>query len=186
MPPRCGTGCPLSLAAVPRSPPPDAVEASSPRGAQSLRTAPGSSFVSVCQRSIFLSLFFRQSNQCFSLSPLALIPSTTPPGERQRGEVGGHLPARHTRTHWGTPGHAGHPTPKEEFGSERGSRDRGQCHLAKISGTRPALPDAPLTYEVIRFPDVVVPHGDFQGLFGQVAVLYLIAELLWGEQEPSG
>lgn len=89
----------------------------------------------------------------------------------------------HTR---GTPGHAGHPTPKEELGSERGSRDRGQCRLAKISGTRPALPDAPLTYEVIRFPDVVVPHGDFQGLFGQVAMLYLIAELLWGEQEPSG
>lgn len=50
-----------------------------PRGAQSLRMAPGSSLVSVCQRSIFLSLFFRQSNQCFSRSPLALIPNTTPP-----------------------------------------------------------------------------------------------------------
>lgn len=46
---------------------------------QSLRTAPGSSLVSVCQRSIFLSLFFRQSNQCLSRSPLALIPNTTPP-----------------------------------------------------------------------------------------------------------
>lgn len=55
-----------------------------PRGAQSLRTAPGSSLVSVCQRSIFLSLFFRQSNQCFSRSPLALIPNTTPPWERDR------------------------------------------------------------------------------------------------------
>lgn len=70
---------------------PEAVELR-PRGAQSLRTAPGSSLVSVCQRSIFLSLFFRQSNQCFSLSPLALIPNTTPPweGDRERERsVGG-------------------------------------------------------------------------------------------------
>lgn len=46
---------------------------------QSLSTAPGSSLVSVCQRSIRLSLFFRQSNQCFRRSPLALMPRTTPP-----------------------------------------------------------------------------------------------------------
>lgn len=39
---------------------------------------------------------------------------------------------------------------------------------------------APLTYEIVRFPDIVVPHCDFQGLFRQVAVLYLIAELLLG------
>lgn len=59
--------------------------------AQSLSTAPGSSLVSVCQRSIFLSLFFRQSNQCLSRSPLALIPNTTPPweGDRERERCGG-------------------------------------------------------------------------------------------------
>jgi len=39
---------------------------------------------------------------------------------------------------------------------------------------------APLTYEVVRFPDVVVPHCDFQGLFRQVAMLYLVAKLLLG------
>lgn len=48
---------------------------------QSLSTAPGSSLVSVCHRSILLSLFFRQSNQCFRRSPLALMPRTTPPAE---------------------------------------------------------------------------------------------------------
>lgn len=53
---------------------------------QSLSTAPGSSLVSVCQRSIRLSLFFRQSNQCFRRSPLALMPRTTPP---TRGELRG-------------------------------------------------------------------------------------------------
>ncbi len=52
------------------------------RASQSLYPEPGSSLVNVCQRSIFLSLFFRQSNQCFSLSPLAFIPKETPPGER--------------------------------------------------------------------------------------------------------
>lgn len=52
---------------------------------QSLSTAPGSSLVSVCQRSILLSLFFRQSNQCFRRSPLALMPRTTPPVEETRG-----------------------------------------------------------------------------------------------------
>lgn len=46
---------------------------------QSLSAAPGSSLVSVCQRSMRLSLFFRQSNQCFRRSPLALMPRTTPP-----------------------------------------------------------------------------------------------------------
>lgn len=56
---------------------------------QSLSTAPGSSLVSVCQRSIRLSLFFRQSNQCFRRSPLALIPRTTPPaGGELRGQPG--------------------------------------------------------------------------------------------------
>lgn len=55
---------------------------------QSLSTAPGSSLVSVCQRSILLSLFFRQSNQCFRRSPLALMPSTTPPVEEARGAAG--------------------------------------------------------------------------------------------------
>lgn len=52
---------------------------------QSLSTAPGSSLVSVCQRSILLSLFFRQSNQCFRRSPLALMPRTTPPAEGSPG-----------------------------------------------------------------------------------------------------
>lgn len=52
---------------------------------QSLSTAPGSSLVSVCQRSILLSLFFKQSNQCFRRSPLALMPRTTPPAEEIRG-----------------------------------------------------------------------------------------------------
>lgn len=51
------------------------------RAGQSLSTAPGSSLVSVCHRSILLSLFFRQSNQCFRRSPLALMPRTTPPAE---------------------------------------------------------------------------------------------------------
>lgn len=69
---------------------------------------------------------------------------------------------------------------------KKAARAGGQCCLAEIAGTRPAFLDAQLTYEVVRFPDVVVPHGDFQGFFGQVAVLYLIAELLWGEQAPSG
>lgn len=56
---------------------------------QSLSTAPGSSLVSVCQRSIRLSLFFRQSNQCFRRSPLALMPRTTPPARREpSGEPG--------------------------------------------------------------------------------------------------
>lgn len=56
---------------------------------QSLSTAPGSSLVSVCQRSIRLSLFFRQSNQCFRRSPLALMPRTTPPaGGKFRGQPG--------------------------------------------------------------------------------------------------
>lgn len=45
---------------------------------------PGNSLVSVCQRSIFLSLFLRQSNQCLSLSPFALIPRDTPPEKDKR------------------------------------------------------------------------------------------------------
>ena len=58
------------------------------RGAlQSLNTEPGSSLVSVCQRSIFLSLFLRQSNQCLSLSPLALMPRETPPVNGHRREI---------------------------------------------------------------------------------------------------
>lgn len=40
---------------------------------------PGNSLVKVCQRSIFLSLFLRQSNQCLSRSPFALMPRETPP-----------------------------------------------------------------------------------------------------------
>lgn len=58
------------------------------RAGQSLSTAPGSSLVSVCQRSILLSLFFRQSNQCFRRSPLALMPRTTPPAEGSPGQPG--------------------------------------------------------------------------------------------------
>lgn len=50
---------------------------------QSFIPEPGSSLVKVCQRSIFLSLFLRQSNQCFSLSPFALIPSETPPRDNR-------------------------------------------------------------------------------------------------------
>lgn len=45
---------------------------------------PGNSLVNVCQRSIFLSLFLRQSNQCLSLSPFALIPRDTPPKRRHK------------------------------------------------------------------------------------------------------
>lgn len=45
---------------------------------------PGSSLVNVCQRSIFLSLFLRQSNQCLSLSPFALMPRDTPPRRTER------------------------------------------------------------------------------------------------------
>lgn len=37
----------------------------------------------------------------------------------------------------------------------------------------------PLTYEIVGFPDVIVPHSDFQGLLCQVTVLYLIEKLLW-------
>lgn len=48
---------------------------------------PGNSLVNVCQRSIFLSLFLRQSNQCLSLSPFALIPRDTPPERRRRESV---------------------------------------------------------------------------------------------------
>lgn len=57
---------------------------------------PGSSLVKVCQRSIFLSLFLRQSNQCLSRSPFALMPRDTPPGGR----------ARHQQKHHGNEGRA--------------------------------------------------------------------------------
>lgn len=49
---------------------------------------PGNSLVSVCQRSIFLSLFLRQSNQCLSRSPFALMPKETPPGGDKGGAEG--------------------------------------------------------------------------------------------------
>lgn len=39
-----------------------------------------------CQRSIFLSLFLRQSYQCFRHSPLAWIPSWHPPEGKERCE----------------------------------------------------------------------------------------------------
>lgn len=52
---------------------------------------PGNSLVNVCQRSIFLSLFLRQSNQCLSLSPFALIPRDTPPERRNKEDVS-HMP----------------------------------------------------------------------------------------------
>lgn len=40
---------------------------------------PGSSLVSVCQRSTFLPLFFRQSIQCCRVSPCEWHPKDTPP-----------------------------------------------------------------------------------------------------------
>lgn len=40
---------------------------------------PGSSLVSVCQRSTFLPLFFRQSIQCCRVSPCEWHPKETPP-----------------------------------------------------------------------------------------------------------
>lgn len=49
---------------------------------------PGSSLVSVCQRSTFLPLFFRQSIQCCRVSPCEWHPKETPPG-------------RHRDTKWG-------------------------------------------------------------------------------------
>lgn len=49
-------------------------------GAPQSFSEPGNSLVRVCQRSIFLSLFLRQSNQCLSRSPFALMPRDTPPG----------------------------------------------------------------------------------------------------------
>lgn len=55
------------------------------RGLQSFKE-PGNSLVSVCQRSIFLSLFLRQSNQCLSRSPFALMPRETPPGGGRGGD----------------------------------------------------------------------------------------------------
>lgn len=48
---------------------------------------PGNSLVNVCQRSIFLSLFLRQSNQCLSRSPFALIPRDTPPERKNKGSM---------------------------------------------------------------------------------------------------
>lgn len=48
---------------------------------------PGNSLVNVCQRSIFLSLFLRQSNQCLSRSPFALIPRETPPERKNKARV---------------------------------------------------------------------------------------------------
>lgn len=36
-----------------------------------------------------------------------------------------------------------------------------------------------LTDVIIRLADVIVPHGDIQGLFGQVTVFDIIKELLW-------
>lgn len=41
----------------------------------------------MCQRSIFLSLFFRHSYQCFKRSPLAVIPSWHPPGKRGEEQI---------------------------------------------------------------------------------------------------
>lgn len=70
------------------------------RGLQSF-TEPGNSLVSVCQRSIFLSLFLRQSNQCLSRSPFALMPRETPPGGegggRDKGESSAVTPLAHGR-----------------------------------------------------------------------------------------
>lgn len=47
---------------------------------------PGSSLVSVCQRSTFWPLFFRQSIQCCKVSPCEWQPKDTPPGRGMRGE----------------------------------------------------------------------------------------------------
>lgn len=35
-----------------------------------------------------------------------------------------------------------------------------------------------LTYEIVGLPDVVVPHGHLQGLFGEVCIFYVVTELL--------
>ena len=48
---------------------------------------PGSSLVSVCQRSTFLPLFFRQSIQCCRVSPCEWHPKETPPDQCQREKV---------------------------------------------------------------------------------------------------
>lgn len=47
---------------------------------------PGSSLVSVCQRSTFLPLFFRQSIQCCRVSPWEWHPKDTPPSQCRDGE----------------------------------------------------------------------------------------------------
>lgn len=46
---------------------------------QSYLTSGNGSADSLCHLSCFLSRFFKHSNQCFSLSPFALMPSCTPP-----------------------------------------------------------------------------------------------------------
>lgn len=46
---------------------------------------PGSSLVSVCQRSTFLPLFFRQSIQCCRVSPCEWHPKDTPPNQSRDG-----------------------------------------------------------------------------------------------------
>lgn len=54
------------------------------RNVHSCCEEPGSSLVSVCQRSTFVPLFFRQSIQCCRVSPCEWQPNDTPPNQRHR------------------------------------------------------------------------------------------------------
>lgn len=56
-----------------------------PPSVHSWTVDPGSSLVSVCQRSTFWPLFFRQSIQCCKVSPCEWHPKDTPPGRGMRG-----------------------------------------------------------------------------------------------------
>lgn len=46
----------------------------------------------------------------------------------------------------------------------------------------PGVPHS-LTYEVVGFPNIIVPHCNFQGLLGQITMFYLIAKLLSGSED---
>lgn len=49
-----------------------------------------------------------------------------------------------------------------------------------------AFLSCPLTNEIVRFSNVVIPNSDFQGLLGQVPMLNLITELLVARRGESG
>lgn len=51
--------------------------------------------------------------------------------------------------------------------------------LLKISYLSSTHKDTPvLTYEIVRLPNIIVPHGHLQSLFGEVGIFDVVAEFL--------